>query len=42
MVTGIGSFKEWFKGNEEQYAIIDGTACDSAFGGCCVNSAAYR
>ena len=28
MVTGIESFKEWFKGNEEQYAIIGGTACD--------------
>ena len=28
MVTGIDSFKEWFKGNEEQYAIIGGTACD--------------
>ena len=22
MVTGIESFKEWFKGSEEQYAII--------------------
>lgn len=28
MVTGIDSFKEWFKGNEEQYAIIGGTECD--------------
>ena len=28
MVTGIKSFKEWFKGNEEQYTIIGGTACD--------------
>ena len=28
MVTGIDSFKEWFKGSEEQYAIIGGTACD--------------
>ena len=28
MVTGIDSFKEWFKGNESQYAIIGGTACD--------------
>lgn len=28
MVTGIESFKEWFKGNESQYAIIGGTACD--------------
>ena len=26
MVTGIESFKEWFKGNESQYAIIGGTA----------------
>lgn len=24
----IESFKEWFKGNESQYAIIGGTACD--------------
>ena len=23
MVTGIDSFKEWFKGSEEQYAIIN-------------------
>ena len=28
MVTGMESFKEWFKGNESQYAIIGGTACD--------------
>ena len=28
MITGIESFKKWFKGNEEQYAIIGGTACD--------------
>ena len=28
MVTGIESFKEWFKGNESQYAIFGGTACD--------------
>ena len=28
MVTGIKSFREWFKGNEEQYTIIGGTACD--------------
>ena len=28
MVTGIDSFKEWFKESEEQYAIIGGTACD--------------
>lgn len=28
MVIGIDSFKEWFKGSEEQYAIIGGTACD--------------
>lgn len=25
MVTGIKSFKEWFKGNEEQYTIIGGS-----------------
>lgn len=28
MVTGIESFREWFRGNEEQYTIIGGTACD--------------
>ncbi|MCR5150892.1 MAG: hypothetical protein K6B52_06675 [Clostridiales bacterium] len=28
MVRGIDSFKEWFRGYEEQYAIIGGTACD--------------
>jgi len=28
MVTGIESFKEWFKGSENQYTIIGGTACD--------------
>ena len=28
MFTGIDSIKEWFKGSEEQYAIIGGTACD--------------
>ena len=28
MVRGIGSFREWFKGCDEQYAIIGGTACD--------------
>lgn len=28
MVAGIESFKEWVKGNEEQYTIIGGTACD--------------
>lgn len=28
MVAGIESFREWFKGNEEQYTIIGGTACD--------------
>lgn len=28
MVAGIESFKEWFEGNENQYAIIGGTACD--------------
>ena len=28
MVTGIDSFREWFKGSEEQYAIIVGTACN--------------
>lgn len=28
MVKGIDSFKKWFRGYEEQYAIIGGTACD--------------
>lgn len=28
MVTGIDRFREWFRGYEEQYAIIGGTACD--------------
>lgn len=28
MVTGIESFRTWFQGNENQYAIIGGTACD--------------
>ena len=28
MVRGIESFKEWFKGYENQYVIIGGTACD--------------
>ena len=28
MVTGLDSFMEWFKGSEEQHAIIGGTACD--------------
>ena len=28
MVTGIESFKEWFKGTESQNANIGGTACD--------------
>ena len=28
MVRGIKSFKEWFRGFEEQYTIIGGTACD--------------
>lgn len=28
MVTGIESFREWFKEFEDQYVIIGGTACD--------------
>lgn len=28
MVRGIESFREWFQGYEDQYAIIGGTACD--------------
>ncbi len=28
MIGGIESFKEWFKGNEDQYVIIGGSACD--------------
>lgn len=32
MVTGIDRFREWFRGYEEQYAIIGGTACDLLMG----------
>ena len=28
MVRGIDSFRDWFQGYEDQYAIIGGTACD--------------
>ena len=28
MVRGIDSFRDWFQGFEDQYAIIGGTACD--------------
>ena len=28
MVRGIESFKKWFQGHEDKYAIIGGTACD--------------
>jgi hypothetical protein len=28
MVRGIESFRQWFRGYEDQYAIIGGTACD--------------
>ena len=28
MVRGIDGFREWFRGYEEQYTIIGGTACD--------------
>lgn len=28
MVRGIESFREWFRGYEEQYVLIGGTACD--------------
>ncbi len=28
MVRGLDSFREWFRGYEEQYVIIGGTACD--------------
>lgn len=28
MVVGLESFKAWFRGYENQYAIIGGTACD--------------
>lgn len=28
MVRGIDSFREWFRGYEDQYVIIGGTACD--------------
>lgn len=28
MIRGIENFREWFRGYEEQYVIISGTACD--------------
>ncbi len=28
MVRGIDSFRDWFRGYEDQYVIIGGTACD--------------
>ena len=28
MIRGFESFKEWFKGYEDGYVIIGGTACD--------------
>lgn len=28
MVAGIERFQDWFRGYEDQYAIIGGTACD--------------
>ena len=31
MVIGINKFKEWFKGYENQYVVIGGTACDILF-----------
>lgn len=31
MVTGIGTFREYFAAHENQYAIIGGTACDLLF-----------
>lgn len=33
MVRGINSFRDWFRGYEEQYAIIGGTACDLLMAG---------
>lgn len=32
MVTGIERFKEWFRGYEDHYVIIGGTACDLLMG----------
>ncbi len=32
MVTGIEKFKEWFRGYENHYVIIGGTACDLLMG----------
>jgi hypothetical protein len=28
MVRGLGSFKSWFQGYEQNHVIIAGTACD--------------
>ncbi|MBR4501684.1 MAG: nucleotidyl transferase AbiEii/AbiGii toxin family protein [Clostridia bacterium] len=33
MVRGINSFRDWFRGYEEQYVIIGGTACDLLMSG---------
>ena len=33
IVRGINSFRDWFRGYEEQYAIIGGTACDLLMAG---------
>ncbi len=33
MVRGIESFRDWFHGYEQQYAIIGGTACDLLING---------
>jgi len=32
MVSGINSFKDWFRGYESNYVIIGGTACDLLMG----------
>lgn len=32
MVRGIDSFREWFRGYEENYVVIGGTACDLLLG----------
>lgn len=40
MVTGLESFRRWFRGFEDQYVIIGGTACDilMAEAGCHISS----
>lgn len=42
MVTGMETFREAFKGYEDCYTIIDGTACDILMGKANLNFRATR